>query len=339
MRNHEITTKQRLLDEKGQIAEPGWSRQLLQEYRREDIKAPKWRIKEWDYYLVTSKEFGIAITISDLGYIGMESVTFMDFTKPFEHTEMDLCILPMGRLHLPSYNGDGVAEFKNHRLHSKVVTENGTRHITCECMKFGGNKVLKMDIVLKQPQMDTLVVATPWEKKHHFYYNQKINCLSASGWVEYDCVRYVFCPETDFATMDWGRGVWTYDNTWVWGTGNGLVEGKPFGLNIGYGFADDSAASENLVIYDGKAHKLDDVTCHFDKKDYLKPWTITSSDGRFEMDFAPFLDRNMVVNFGIVGTFQHQIFGYLNGTVILDDGTKLELKDFLCGVENIRNKY
>lgn len=339
MRNHEITTKQRLLDEHGQIAEPGWSKQLLQEYRREDIKAPKFRIKEWDYYLITAKDFGIAMTISDLGYIGMQSATFFDFAGAWEHTETVLNFMPMGKMKLPSHSGEGITEYKDERLHSRFVVENHTRHLTCDFKRFHGDKDLKLDILLEQPDMDTMVIATPWDKKHHFYYNQKINCLPASGWVEYDGKRYEFHPETDFATLDWGRGVWTYDNTWYWGTGNGVIEGKPFGFNIGYGFANTTAASENLIIYDGVAHKLDDVTCHIPQNDFLSPWKITSSDGRFEMDFSPILDRSADINFMIVASYQHQLFGYLNGTVILDDGTKLPVKDFLCGIEVIRNRY
>lgn len=339
MRNHEVTTKQRLLNKRGQIAEPGWSRQLLQEYRREDIKAPKFRIKEWDYYLVTAKDFGIAMTIGDLGYIGMESATFFDFTKPWEHTESVLATMPMGKLNLPSHSGAGVSEYKDERVHLRAAVENGARHLTCDFKKFNGEKDLRFDIVLAQPEMDTMVIATPWDKKHCFYYNQKVNCLPASGWVEYDGKRYEFCPETDFATLDWGRGVWTYDNIWYWGTGNGVVDGKPLGINIGYGFGNTSAASENLVIYDGKAHKLDDVTCHIQGTEYLKPWKITSSDGRFEMDFEPILDRASETDFKIIGSWQHQVFGYMTGDVILDDGTKLHLDRFLCGVEVVRNRY
>ena len=52
MRNHEVTKSQLLLDEHGELREPGWSRSLVQQYRRSDIKAPKFRIKEWDYYLI-----------------------------------------------------------------------------------------------------------------------------------------------------------------------------------------------------------------------------------------------------------------------------------------------
>ena len=115
--------------------------------------------------------------------------------------------------------------------------------------------------------------------------------MPASGTMVFDGKTYTFYKETDFGTLDWGRGVWTYDNTWYWGSGNTIVNGKPFGFNIGYGFGDTSAATENMLFYDGVAHKIDDVKFHIPKDDYMKPWKFTSSDGRFEMDFVPVLDR------------------------------------------------
>ena len=36
----------KLLDEKGQLIESGWSTKLIKEYSRNDIAASKWRIKE-----------------------------------------------------------------------------------------------------------------------------------------------------------------------------------------------------------------------------------------------------------------------------------------------------
>ena len=63
MRNHEVTNVQLLLDENGELREPGWSRSLVQKYRRNDIKAPAFRIKEWDYYLVVNKDFAAAFTV------------------------------------------------------------------------------------------------------------------------------------------------------------------------------------------------------------------------------------------------------------------------------------
>ena len=44
-------------------------------------------------------------------------------------------------------------------------------------------------------------------------------------------------------------------------------------------------------------------------------------------------------DFKFIISDQHQVFGIMNGTAILDDGTKLEVKDLLCFAEKVRNKY
>ncbi len=341
MRNHEVTSVQKLLRVDGSLKEPGWSRQLVQIYSREDIKAPKFRIKEWDYYLVVSKECALAFTISDDGYVGLHSVSLITFgDTPWEHTETILQPFPMGKLHLPETSERGNTVYRDKRLNMEFAKEDGRRRIVCSFKNFLDGKTFTCDLTLEQPPMDTMVIATPWkESRKAFYYNQKINCMRASGEAHFDGKTYVFDPETDFGTLDWGRGVWTYDNTWYWGSGNGVVEGKPFGFNIGYGFGDTSAASENILFYDGVGHKLDDVTFHIPKHSYLEPWKISSSDGRFEMDFTPVLDRAAKIDVKLITTDQHQVFGKMSGTAVLDDGTKLEIRDLLCFCEKVHNKY
>ncbi|MDY4793115.1 MAG: DUF2804 family protein, partial [Pararoseburia sp.] len=79
--NHEVVMEQPLLDEKGNISEPGWSRRQLQIYDRKQIKAPKFRIKEWDYYLVVGDDFAVAFTLSDDGYVGLQSVSLLNFKE------------------------------------------------------------------------------------------------------------------------------------------------------------------------------------------------------------------------------------------------------------------
>lgn len=338
-RNHEVTKKQPLLDGKGNIAEPGWARSQIQQYHRADITAPKFRIKEWDYYLVLNRDFAVAFTVSDLGYMGMLSASFLDFTVPCEHTETILTPFPMGKFGMPESSDKGDVVYEDKRLSIKFTLEPGQRRIRCDFKKFDGEKDLVCDITMAQPDMDSIVIATPWDKAKHFYYNQKINCMAASGWVEYGGKRYEFDPATDFGTLDWGRGVWTYDNTWYWGSGNAVIDGKPFGFNIGYGFGNTSAATENILFYDGKAHKLDEVTFHIPEDDFCKPWKFSSSDGRFEMDFVPILDRAALTDVKIIISDQHQVFGKMSGTAILDDGTRLELKDVVCFAEKVRNKY
>ena len=99
-----------------------------------------------------------------------------------------------------------------------------------------------------------------------------------------------------------------------------------------------TAASENVIFYNGVANKFDDVVFNI-SDNYTDPWTIKSSDGRFDMDFTPIIDRNALIDVKVIVTDQHQVFGKMNGTAILDDGTKIELKDFVCFAEKVHNKY
>lgn len=347
VRNHEVTRRQLLLDENGNIKEPGWSRQQLQEYSREPIKAPKFRIKEWDYYLVVGDDCAVAFTLSDDGYVGLQSVSLLDLSEnPWEHTETILDAFPMGKMNMPTNSSEGDIIYENKRLKLKYVLEKEdlkskgmVRHITCQFEDFYKGKTFTCDIRLKQPEMDTMVIATPWEKKGRFYYNQKINCMRAEGYAEYDGKRYEFHPDRHFGTLDWGRGVWTYDNTWYWGSGNCDVNGHAFGFNIGYGFGNTKAATENVIFYDGVAHKIDDVEFMIPKDDYCKLWKFTSSDGRFEMDFQPILDRSACLDYKLIVSDQHQVFGRMSGTAVLDDGREIEIKDVLCFAEKVHNRY
>ena len=353
IRSHEVTRIQDLLDRNGEIAEPGWARRQVARYRRAAIKAPAFRIKEWDYYLVMGRDFAAAFTLSDDGYIGLQSVSLLLLgEQPWEHTETILNVLPMGNMKMPETTDAGDVHYTDKRLdmHYTLEEKDGRkfRHITCRFKDFTKGKPLSADILLEQPEMDSMVIATPWDKKHAVYYNQKINCMRASGHVQYDGKDYVFCPETDFGTLDWGRGVWTYDNTWYWGSGNCDLDGHAFGFNIGYGFGNTAAASENVIFYDGKAHKIDDVKFEIpndtDPKDmegpdYMKPWRFTSSDGRFEMEFEPVLDRAAKIDIKLICSDQHQVFGRLHGKAVLDDGTVLEIPEMLCFAEKVHNRY
>lgn len=341
MRNHEVVKSHNLLDENGHLIEPGWSKSLIQKYDRNMIKKRKTRIKEWDYYYImsNSNKFCLCLTISDLGYLGMYSVSFVDLENAVEHTQSELTAFPLGKTNLPSTSAKGDVAFKNKNLDISFAHSGSSRLIKMNYKKFDNKQGISCDIKLTDEPQDSMVIATPWaEDKKAFYYNQKINCMRASGTVTYKGKIYTLNPETDFAGLDWGRGVWTKDNYWYWGSGSGQINGVPFGFNLGYGFGDTTAASENVIFYDGKANKFDDVVFNI-SDNYTDPWTIKSSDGRFDMDFTPIIDRNALIDVKVIVTDQHQVFGKMNGTAVLDDGTKIELRDFICFAEKVHNKY
>ena len=130
-RNHEVTAKQQLLDAYGNIAEPGWSRSQLQQYSRAQIKAPKFLIKEWDYYLVVGDDCAVAFTLSDDGYVGLQSVSLLDFSgKPWEHTETVLDAFPMGKLQMPTNSSEGDIVYEKKNLRLKYVLEKNPENLS-----------------------------------------------------------------------------------------------------------------------------------------------------------------------------------------------------------------
>ena len=85
-----IETPGKLLNENGELYEAGYATALIKEYVRADIKADPLRIKEWDYYLVNDGDYGLALTIADNSYMGLMSVSWLDFTKPCETTKSEM---------------------------------------------------------------------------------------------------------------------------------------------------------------------------------------------------------------------------------------------------------
>ena len=341
---HEITTSGPLLGSDGNLLEPGWARSLLPVYRRADIKASAMRIKEWDYYLITDGHIGLALTIADNGYMGLDSVSFLDFDGKWEKTTSRMRALPLGRTQLPESSAEGASEISKGGYALTFYHEDGARMLSFHMDKFLDKEPIEGIVKLTDEPAESMVIATPFDKPGHFYYNQKINCMRAEGWIELGSRRYELTKDKFFAVLDWGRGVWTYHNTWYWGSASGELDGVPFGWNIGYGFGNTAAASENVLFYDGRIHKLGTVEFHIPKDEkgrnaYLNVWNFTSDDNRFYMDFTPVLDRSALTSAIIIKSDQHQVFGRFTGRVTLDDGTVLPVRDFFGFAEKVENKW
>lgn len=332
----------RLLDEKGNLSEAGFSYSLVKEYSRKDIKGNKSRIKEWDYYYIGDKEYGIALTIDDNSYMGLVSLSILDFKNGKEIlTKSPMYWFPFGKVNLPSTSKEGDLIKEGRGYSFKFLHENGKRRIICKMKNALDKKDFFCDIYLEETNPYSMVIATPFKKRKHFYYNQKINLLKANGYFSFGYLKHEFKEET-FATLDWGRGVWTYSNTWYWSSANGVSEKKNVGWNLGYGFGDTSKATENMLFVDDKAYKLDDVTFDIPKKknkdSFLEEWKITSSSGDINLTFKPLFDRASNTNVILIQSDQHQVFGYFNGYFLTKDG-KMEVKNILGFAEKVKNRW
>ena len=339
---HELT-KGPLLDEKGNLCEAGFSFRMVKDYDRTKIKAGKSRIKEWDYYYIGNNKHGVAFTIDDNSLYGLGSVSILDFEQKTYITKSSMKFFTNGKVGFPSTSSEGDITWQDKNYYLHFVNKDKKRTIDVKVKEYTKGEPFEAHFDIEEIMDDSMVIATPFNKKAHFYYNEKKNCMVASGYYLYKGEKVLFSSDDTRAILDWGRGVWTYKNTWYWSGLSGISEGKEVGFNLGYGFGDTSAASENMLFFDKKAYKLEDVEFQIPQDEkgnylYLEPWKIVSKDKNIDLTFTPILDRSDNTDFVILKSLQHQVFGFFNGKIKVD-GIEAEFKDIISFAERVTNYW
>jgi hypothetical protein len=340
---HHPTTPQReivsagpLLNLDGGLAQVGWARQPLLDCNLERAAFYRWRapqrlrIKRWDYYgLITADRF-YSFTLADLGYAG-QVFAYVVGLDGSEYRE-DTLTIPFARgIQLPRNSTEATSAYRSGGIHLQFAAQPAARRLEVEWPTFAGGRGLSAEVSLALPAShESLVIVIPIGARR-FYYNRKVNCMPASGAVTYAGQRSELEPRTALGNLDWGRGVWEYRSHWIWASASGfLPDGRTVGLNLGGGFGDTSAATENALILSGRVHKLGVVDFQFTSADYMRPWHMTSPDGRLDLEFVPFKERVAQTNLALIASQVHQMFGRYRGTVLPDDGPAIRL-DGLIG--------
>jgi hypothetical protein len=339
MKQHKLK-KGPLLNQKGHLVESGYHTSLIKDYDRNLVKHKRFRLKEWDYYYVGNKDYGLALTVADNGYMWLLSATLLDFNRKTEISKSKMGFIPFRNFNMPSTSKQGDVIVERSKWKISYKHDKHRRHIEAYIPNFKNKDPLIVDIYLDQMIDDSMVIAIPFDKPTKFYYNQKINVLKSMGKVSIGDESFDF--NDCYGVLDWGRGSWSYHNIWYWSSLSGKVNGHYIGFNLGYGFGDTSKASENMLFYDNQAYKLNDVLFDIpyinNHHDYLKPWKITSKDGMIHLEFKPIIDRNSYTNVLVIKSDQHQVFGKFSGYFNIN-GEKIEIKDMIGFAERVENKW
>lgn len=332
----EITQAGVLLDHHGFITQKGWMRQPLFNCNLENAQFYRFRpaqflrTKRWDYYAIFTPQRFFSATIADLGYAGNIFVYTLDFSTNDLHEEG--LVVPLSRgIRLPRNSTQGTTTYSGKGVDIIFKTNPQERQIFVSWPSFHAGRGIEAEINLLCPSdQESMTIVIPIEGKR-FYYNRKINCLPAEGFIKYGNVREDVRPDESLGSLDWGRGVWAYRSFWNWASASGfLPDGRRVGLNLGSGFGDTSAATEDCLVLEGRVHKLSSVQFDYTSGDYYKPWKFLDSEGRLSLEFKPFKERLARTNLGIIFSEVHQMFGRYAGRVITDDG-EIILLDNLTG--------
>ncbi len=339
---HEITEPSPLLTPGGDLTQVGWARRPLLDCNLEHASfyrlgaAQRYRIKRWDYYGVTFPDGYFSATIAHLGYAGQVFIYLVDFGH--ESYREDTITIPFGTgVQLPRNSDAGVTSYAGKKAQLSFGSDANSRSVSVGWDRFGKERLeayLHFDVPADH---ESTVIVIPIEAKR-FYLNRKINCMPVQGKISIGDQLIQVEPKTSSGNLDWGRGVWAYNSFWVWASASGfLADGRRVGLNLGYGFGDTSAATENTVLIDGRIHKLGEVTFDYNNADFSAPWRMRSD--RVELAFTPFLDRTARTNLALIRSEVHQMFGHYAGTVVDDDGDDVAIDGLIGWAEEHRARW
>ena len=179
MQQRRMTTPGPLLDANGRLTERGYALSLLKDYDRAAVKAPSFRIKEWDYYCIVSDRYALALTVADNGYLYMDSVSLLDFDDHSQATWS--CIQPpFGKRSLPGTSARGDISVSGKDYAITFENDGKRRRLYGHVDRFpnGKGQPLLFDVILSAAPRDSMVIATPFAgHPKAFYYNWKLHVM------------------------------------------------------------------------------------------------------------------------------------------------------------------
>lgn len=336
----EFTEAVPLLDASGKLSAWGWARRANMQYDRSLIpQSRQARVKEWEHYTIMTPEFTLGITLAQLGPLVLASAELIDYR---EQSSAGATFISAGKKDKSIFpvNPYGATRIERGQDFVSMEYLDGQRRVQCRFSKGPLSVPFEADITLQDPPGgESVAITRPFEGEGQFFYENKIFGMPATGSATVNGKSYTLPAGDAFAIFDWGRGVWPADSKWFWGQAAGKVGERKVAINLGWGYGDDARGTCNAILVDGKLHKLDAVDCSFDPNDRMQPWKFTSNDGRLTLDFQPIYNQHSKQDVGFAKAELHKIHGRYSGTLVLDDGTKLEVKDLLGFAEHMEQRW
>ena len=324
---HEITAPGELLTDDGRLREPGWSPRQLLHWNGARVHDPS-QLRQWDFFSILSDDSAVNLTLLDLGFLQVATVSVVDLaTAEMIQTMQIGGAYDTLRFSEAVEGSASLSATDTSATYLAFTTDGDSTEIEIDIPEsLFGDAARGTLIIHRRPEMPYLSVATPFDEDPHlFFYEQKLQGMSAEGSLTIGVRTFTFAADATSAVMDWGRGAWPKTATWRWAGASGVVAGVPVALNLGEGFGNARAGSENLVVYGDVAHKLATVAWSYDPDHPTEDWRFEAPDGRLSLVLHPVAPEVGGIELGTLFSRLHKAYGTMSGTIVLDDGRTIEI--------------
>jgi hypothetical protein len=273
------------------------------------------RHKRWDYWCVVAADCILAVTVADIGYLGLVNLWLCD-RRSGRTAQRTAVTARGGRLSLAQQADVPLLKAP---LSARVAVAHGPSHLVLQARSGTDVAVdLAIDDNRTRPSLNVVV---PWAPRR-FHFTSKQLALPVRGEIRWGTRRYqVGEKEPALASLDFGRGVWPHRARWQWAQLAGVTAtGEPIGVNLGALWTDGTGANENGLVYDNTVDWLADA--RFAMDDRARTARITTTDERVDVRFTAIHERASWLELGLVGARATTWFGRFEGVVVTARGPR-----------------
>jgi hypothetical protein len=275
------------------------------------------RFKTWHHFLIDSPGLSLTVAMVDLGFLNTAWVRCIPHDGPsFEierRSPLTRCrIEPVLRGSSSEYRGRGFSL----QLHHNTPQQH---HLKLT------SKRVAIDLRLDGRDVQPLAVCLPLGEDQSMY-SQKMP-LSCNGEVILDGQTHVF--DDAQAMIDVHQAYYPHRTAWRWATAAWRsANGALCGFNLTRNQAQNPERFHECALWhEGRIERLS-LPDFKVPEDPLKPWMITSSDGRVELLFQPQGLRRDDTRIGPIKSWYLQPWGRFSGTLLRADGQPTKVDAF-----------
>mgnify|MGYP000405824554 CR=1 FL=1 len=333
MNQHEITERRPLLDASGNLTEPGYAKSLLPVYRRSDIQAPA---AHQGMGLLLHQQRPLRPGPDHCGQQlhGARLHLPAQPRRGVGDHESPMKAFTNGRVGLPESSEQGDVHSAG-RNYSILFKNEGDRRVLIAQMKnFGPEGSLYAKVTLTDIPAESMVIATPFDKDKHFYYNQKINCMRAEGTVTYGTTT-ARTPLTRRTASPCSIGAAACGRIKTRGTGAALRSRGRGAVRLQHRlrlWQHARREREHALLQGPGAQAQPGHLPHPRRRRQGHAGLHAAVDLHerrrpLRDGLHPRARPRELLGRGLIKSDQHQVFGVFNGRAVLDDGTVLDVKD------------
>jgi len=297
-----------------------------------DKKVPsflrKYRLKEWQHYVLITDEISMGFVISDTHYMSMSFCYVVDQKtgEYFEHHREKLG--QKSRLSRELWDDkceyispDYALEFHNNLAENKHEAKIRIR-------RDGNKPAIKVDLTMHEDleNIQPLITVLPISENRPLYTHKA--AVAVSGEVNIGKRKIVLDAEKDIVLIDVQKTYYPYKTHWRWATFAGYDKsGNLLAMNLVKNIiTDDETYNENVFWVNGKLHPLSAANFIINEDDFMAPWKISTTDGKCNLTFNPVGERADKINMGLIVSDYHQPYGKYSGTMVDSDGNSYEIE-------------